>query len=487
MKPYPGGAEGRRRDRLHDRVDLGLAGRRADPALLMSGIIGRLFREFAVTLAMTIFVSAFVSLTLTPMMASRFLKSARRGQHGRLYKLSERGFEALANGYERGLDFVLAPPFPDAADLPRDGRRDRSISSSSSPRDSSRSRTPASSSAPRKRGRIFRSPRWSKLQEQLGAIVQADPAVATIAMALGAGVGNAAQNNGRMFVTLKPREERDVDAFQVIARLRPKLAEVKGAQALSAGRAGRHRRRARRRARSSSTRSRTPISTSSTPGRRSILDKLKSLPELRDVASDQQVGGTTLTITIDRDMASRFGIQPQLIDDTLYDAFGQRQVDAVFHPGQHLRGDRGDPARAAGRSGDAGQDLHPLADDRADGAAERLRQMDDQPGRAAVDQPPGPVPGDHHQLQPRPRRRARPGDARRSRRRQRDCNCRGGHDDLPGQRAGVPGFAGDRAAADPGGAGRGLSHPRRALRELHPPADDSLHPALGRSSARSRC
>ena len=128
------------------------------PLLLMSGIIGRLFREFAVTLAMTIIVSAFVSLTLTPMMASRFLKEHNAEKHGRLYMLSERGFDALANGYERGLDFVLRHRFelcwcfsaPSASPA---------IFSSSSPRAFSLSRTSASSPAPRRRRRTFPSPR----------------------------------------------------------------------------------------------------------------------------------------------------------------------------------------------------------------------------------------------------------------------------------------------------------------------------------------
>jgi HAE1 family hydrophobic/amphiphilic exporter-1 len=168
-----------------------------------------------------------------------------------------------------------------------------------------------------------------RLQEQLGAIVQADPAVDTMAMGLGTGTGNAAQNNGRMFITLKPREERDVNAFQVIARLRPKLAQVKGArlylQAAQDVTVG---------ARFSRTQFQYTIQDANLDELNSwsprILDKLKSLPELRDVASDQQVAGTTLQLRIDRDMASRFGIQPQLIDDTLYDAFGQRQVTQYF-------------------------------------------------------------------------------------------------------------------------------------------------------------
>ena len=298
------------------------------PLLLMSGIIGRLFREFAVTLAMTIIVSAFVSLTLTPMMASRFLKPHGAVKHGRLYDLSERGFAALANGYERGLDFVLAHRFLTLlvflatvgatvylfVVIPKGffPQQDTGIiyGNSDAPQDIS-----------------FDA--MVKLQKQLGAIIKADPGVDLVPMALGAGVGASAQNNGRMFITLKPRDERDVDAFHIIDRLRPKLAEVKGvrlylqvAQDVTVG------------ARSARTQFQYTVQDANLDELSAwaprILAKLRQLPDLRDVATDQQAAGTTLTIAIDRDMASRFGIQPQLIDDTLYDAFGQRQVNQYF-------------------------------------------------------------------------------------------------------------------------------------------------------------
>src|SRR5271170_1687533 len=193
------------------------------PLLLMSGIIGRLFREFAVTLAMTIIVSAFVSLTLTPMMASRFLKAHDEEHHGRLYKLSEKGFIALANGYERGVDFVLRHRFATLLTfigtviatgylfvvIPKGffPQQDTGILFGTT-----------------EAGQDVSFHDMYRLQQEVGKIVMADPAVDTMAMGLGSGVGNAAQNNGRMFITLKLRDERDVDAFQVIARLRPKLA-----------------------------------------------------------------------------------------------------------------------------------------------------------------------------------------------------------------------------------------------------------------------
>jgi hydrophobic/amphiphilic exporter-1 (mainly G- bacteria), HAE1 family len=150
-----------------------------------------------------------------------------------------------------------------------------------------------------------------------------------MAMGLGSGVGNAAQNNGRMFITLKLRDELDVDAFQVIARLRPKLAQVPGmrvylqaAQDVTVG------------ARAAKTQFQYTLQDANfeelNAWSAKVLGKLQSLPQLRDVATDQQNSGTTLTLKIDRDMASRYGIQPQLIDDTLYDAFGQRQVAQYF-------------------------------------------------------------------------------------------------------------------------------------------------------------
>jgi HAE1 family hydrophobic/amphiphilic exporter-1 len=298
------------------------------PLLLMSGIIGRLFREFAVTLAMTIVVSAFVSLTLTPMMASRFLKPHEAERHGRLYQLSERGFAALARGYERALDVVLRRRLLTMmvflATVCATGYLFVVIPKGFFPQQDTGVLF-GNSDAPQDISFV----EMMKMQEELGAIVQADPGVASVAMGIGAGVGAVAQNNGRMFITLKPRHERDADAFQIINRLRPKLAKVKGvrlylqvAQDVNVG------------ARATRTQFQYTVQDANIDELNiwapRILTKLKQLPELRDVATDQQVAGTTLTISIDRDMASRFGIQPQLIDDTLYDAFGQRQVTQYF-------------------------------------------------------------------------------------------------------------------------------------------------------------
>jgi HAE1 family hydrophobic/amphiphilic exporter-1 len=296
------------------------------PLLLMGGIIGRLFREFAVTLSMAIFVSLVVSLTLTPMMASRFLRSDQEARSGRFYQWSERLFERLLGAYERGLDlalrhslitlcvffatvalsallFILIPkgffPQQDNGFLTAVSEMPQDISFAE----------------------------MKRRQEELNVIVQADPAVDSIAMFIGG--GGTALNSGRMYVTLKPIGDRDANAQQIIARLRPKLAKVEGArlymQASQDVRLG---------GRATRTQFEFTLQDANLPELNGwapkILTEMKGLPELRDVATDQQTEGTTVQLTINRDTAARYGIQPQLIDDTLYDAFGQRQVAQYF-------------------------------------------------------------------------------------------------------------------------------------------------------------
>jgi HAE1 family hydrophobic/amphiphilic exporter-1 len=297
------------------------------PLLLMGGIIGRLFREFAVTLAMTIFVSMVVSLTLTPMMCSRFLRAHNEGhQHGRIYKWSERGFDAMLHAYERGLDIAidwrrttLVIFFATLAlsvylfmIIPKGFFPQQDIGLITSTSEASQDISFAE---------------MVRQQEALGAIAQADPAVASVAMAIG-GNGRAG-NNGSVYITLKPLEERDASAMQVIARLRPKLEKVQGArlymQAAQDVRLG---------GRPTRTQFEFTLQDANLDELNEwapkVLAKMKALPELRDVATDQQADGTTLQLNINRDKASRYGIQPQLIDDTLYDAFGQRQVTQYF-------------------------------------------------------------------------------------------------------------------------------------------------------------
>jgi HAE1 family hydrophobic/amphiphilic exporter-1 len=297
------------------------------PLLLMGGIIGRLFREFAVVLAMAIFVSLIVSLTLTPMMASRFLKAHEHDQkHGRFYQLSERFFDGMLHLYERGLNIVLRWQFTTLcvffATVILSGVLFVAIPKGFFPQQDTGLITGASQAA-----QDISFADMKRIQEELGKVVQADPDVASIAMAIGG--GGSALNTGRMYITLKPRDERTATAQQIIARLRPKLDKVEGGKLfLQAAQDVRMGGRATR-TQFEYTLQDANLDELNTWAPK-ILAKMETLPQLRDVATDQQTQGTTLTLTIDRDTASRFGIQPQLIDDTLYDAFGQRQVTQYF-------------------------------------------------------------------------------------------------------------------------------------------------------------
>ena len=296
------------------------------PLLLMGGIIGRLFREFAVTLAMTIFVSMVVSLTLTPMMASRFLRAHGETSHGWFYQWSERGFDAMLRGYERGLDLALRWRLTTLAiffaTLALSVYLFIVIPKGFFPQQDVGLITATSEAA-----QDISFAAMENKQETLGKIVQADPDVASVAMAIG-GSGRAG-NNGNLFITLKPRDERKASAQQIIARLRPKLEKVEGArlymQAAQDVRLG---------GRPTRTQFEFTLQDANLDElgewAPKILAKMRTLPELRDVATDQQSQGTTLQLKINRDTAARYGIQPQLIDDTLYDAFGQRQVTQYF-------------------------------------------------------------------------------------------------------------------------------------------------------------
>jgi HAE1 family hydrophobic/amphiphilic exporter-1 len=296
------------------------------PLLLMGGIIGRLFREFAVVLTMTIVVSMVVSLTLTPMMASRVLRAHKDERHGRLYALSERGFDAMLHAYERGLDLVLRWRLTTLVvfflTLGLSVYLFILIPKGFFPQQDNGLITATSEAA-----QDISFAEMTKRQEELGRIVMADPAVASVAMAIG-GNGRAG-NTGNLFITLKPRSERDASAQQIISRLRPKLEQVEGArlfmQAAQDVRLG---------GRPTRTQFEFTLQDANLEELNEwapkILAKMQTLPQLRDVATDQQNKGTTLELKINRDTAARYGIQPQLIDDTLYDAFGQRQVTQYF-------------------------------------------------------------------------------------------------------------------------------------------------------------
>ena len=296
------------------------------PLLLMGGVIGRLFREFAVVLAMTIFVSMTVSLTLTPMMASRFLRSHHETRHGRFYQWSERLFERMLHSYERGLDLALSWKRTTLliffATIALSVYLFMIIPKGFFPQQDNGFLTGVSEAS-----QDISFAEMKRHQEVLSNIVQADPAVDSIAMFIGG--GGTALNSGRMYITLKPHGERDADAQQIIARLRPQLEKVEGAKLYL---------QASQDVRLGGRATRTQFEFTLQDANLSelnewapkILARMQTLPQLRDVATDQQTEGTTLGLTIDRDTASRYGIQPQLIDDTLYDAFGQRQVTQYF-------------------------------------------------------------------------------------------------------------------------------------------------------------
>ncbi len=295
------------------------------PLLLMGGIIGRLFREFAITMTMTIVISAFVALTLSPTMCALFLRNEKAVKHGRFYQAIENAFDRMVEAYMRGLDIVL------------DHRRTTllvflvtlvltvvlyvEIPKGFFPQQDTGNLTGVSD-APQDIS--FRE--MVRRQHLLTDVLSKDKDIQSYGSILG---GSRPLNNGFVIVGLKPRDERDSSADQIINRLRPQLAKVPGAtmflqasQDLNIG--GRP--------------ARTQYQYTLQDADIDELDQwapklmaaLQKLPQLRDVASDQQSNSGMLSVTIDRDLASRFGIQPAAVDQTLYDAFGQRQAAQYF-------------------------------------------------------------------------------------------------------------------------------------------------------------
>ncbi len=297
------------------------------PLLLMGGIVGRLFREFAMTVAITVMVSAMVSLTLTPMMCSRFLKHHTQ-EHGLLYRIVERFFEGLLAGYRRTLDVALRFQFVTLmvffATMAFTGYLYVIIPKGFFPTQDTGVMLGITEA-----GQDVSFAEMARRQIRAAEVVAADPAVAAISSSIGAGLGGQTGNNGKLWITLKPFGERDVSVQQVIARLRPQVAKIEGVnvyfqpgQDINVG------------GRLAKTQFQYTIQDADLNELYNwapkILQSMRNLPMLRDVATDQQAAGTTATLTIDRDRAARFGIQPQVIDDTLYDAFGQRQIAQYF-------------------------------------------------------------------------------------------------------------------------------------------------------------
>ncbi|PYT15656.1 MAG: multidrug transporter subunit MdtB [Acidobacteria bacterium] len=298
------------------------------PLLFMGDIVGRLFREFAITLSVTILISAAVSLTLTPMMCARLLHHKPESEQGRFYRASEHMFQRIIAFYGRTLQVVLrhqpitllvavatlAATFLLYTIIPKGffPVQDTGV-------------ILGVSEAPQ----TVSFAAMGQRQQSLAKMILQDPAVESLSSFIGIDGTNTTVNSGRLQINLKPLEERKISASDVIRRLQPQLAKVDGIQLFM-----------------------QPVQDLTVEDRVSrtqfqfsledpdpkeldtwvprFISKLQTLPHLRDVASDQQNGGLQALLVIDRDTASRFGITPQMIDDTLYDAFGQRQVSIMF-------------------------------------------------------------------------------------------------------------------------------------------------------------
>jgi hydrophobe/amphiphile efflux-1 (HAE1) family protein len=297
------------------------------PLLLMGGIVGRLFREFAICVSITIVISAMVSLTLTPMMCARFL-SPEVHSHGRIYNAVERAFDAMLRFYERTLDVALRFRFVTmmvfVATVALTGVLYVFIPKGFFPTQDTGIIIGITDAA-----QDSSFDQMSDLQSRANKIVLDNPNVASVVSSIGAGTAGQTANNGRMYISLKPWADRSASAMQVIAQINEKMQPVAGirlfmqpAQDVSVG------------ARLGRTLYQYTLQDTNQDELNKwapkILDKMKQIPLLSDVTSDQANSGTTETLTYDRDQASRFGVQPAAIDAALYDAFGQREVAQYF-------------------------------------------------------------------------------------------------------------------------------------------------------------
>ncbi len=296
------------------------------PLLLMGGIVGRLFHEFAVTISMAVIISAFVSLTLTPSMCARFLDQ-HEVQHGRFYMTLERFFEWLVNSYARLLRIVLRHQ-PLTLGVFFATLALTIILFAVMPKGFFPQQDTGLLYASTEAAQNISFEDMVRKQEQAAAILRADPAMATVPSAMGAN-GGGTTNTGRMFPSLKPFSQRSASADDVINRLMPKLATLDGfkvhlqvRQDITVG------------GRLSRTQYQYTLQDADSDELSHwssiMLDRLSAMPQLQDVATDEQLSGAKLMVKVDRETASRLGITPQQIDDTLYDAFGQRQVATTF-------------------------------------------------------------------------------------------------------------------------------------------------------------
>jgi multidrug efflux pump len=298
------------------------------PLLFMGDVVGRLFREFAVTLSVTIVVSAIVSLTLTPMMCSKLLRHKPEAQQGRLYRVSEHAFKAIIGFYGKTLTFILRHQWETLvvamATLVATILLYVYIPKGFFPVQDT-GLILGVSEAPQ-------TVSFESMQTRQQALVDAilkDPAVESLSSFIGADGTNTTMNSGRIQINLKPIAERGISASDIIRRLQPQLAKVEGitlfmqpVQDLTVED------RVSRTQYQYSLEDPDPKELASWVPQ--FLAKLQEVPQLRDVASDQLNQGLQTELVIDRDTASRLGITPQMIDDTLYDAFGQRQISTIY-------------------------------------------------------------------------------------------------------------------------------------------------------------
>jgi hydrophobe/amphiphile efflux-1 (HAE1) family protein len=296
------------------------------PLFLMGGYVGLLFREFAVTVSVSLVLSLIISLTLTPMMCARLLKPESR-EHGRLYRLSERGFGALLGLYEAGLKIVLRHRFITLmsmfATIALTGYLYVVIPKGFFPQQDTGLIIGLSEAA-----QDISYQAMAERQQALLDAITRDPAVASVGSAVGAGGGTTTVNNGRVFIALKPRAQRG-SMDQVLARLRTNLAKIQGitlymqaAQDITIG------------GRVSKTQYQYTLDDADAGELNHwaalFLDKIKTVPGITDVTTDQLNAGPMLDITIKREVASTYGILPYTIDNTLDDAFGQRIVSTMY-------------------------------------------------------------------------------------------------------------------------------------------------------------
>jgi multidrug efflux pump len=295
------------------------------PLLLMGGIIGRLFREFAITLSTAILVSMVISLTTTPMMCARVLKSEHEIVHGRMYKWSERGFDALLSGYRRSLTWVLDHPALMLVVFLITIALNFFLLT----------RTPLGFFPQQDTGVLaggFQGPQDTSFAAMSKGVFEANKIIANdpnVNKAMSFTGGQGATNGGNAFIALKPLNQRTKSAAEVIDELRPKLARVRGTntflQAVQDIRIG---------GRSSSAQYQYTISADSTSDLQiygpKLLAAVKKAPGFQDVNTDQQNRGLQALLTYDRPTAARLGITPATMDSTLYDAFGQAEVSTIF-------------------------------------------------------------------------------------------------------------------------------------------------------------